>query len=1459
MMAFAKGTGGAADAKAAYYGQATMPQGVAERAAYYLRGVSRGDLLHTAAVPRPDMAPEVAAMLGLDPARAATLEEVASLIEGVRADGHALPGDQRSAAYKDRVHVTYYDFNTSAPKSVSIAFALAPTEAERAVILQAHEEANAAAMAHLETRIGRVRRTVDGHTAHEAGALGWVSFLHVSARPTVHIPHTDPAGRPETYLATVPEGADVPGDPDLHTHNLVPNAVLLPDGTVGCMDTAALHNFVHEAGAVYQFTLATRLRAQGVAYGLDPATELGHIPDVPRSFVDAMSKRSRKGEAVAREFAAGQGLDWDALSPDGKINLMRHGVHGKGYKRPKSGEAWSEAAWRAQARDHGYEHRSVIAPGRRGTAPLPAGERHRVAYEAALPMLEHRWDKRAVLDASAARVAAGRGLIASGAEGVEDMDAVVRLMREHGVRHEGQRTELVVVELAPSAERELADRRGAVKLTTRAHLDQETEALALIAEAAGDRTGALHPEQVDAAVARVAERDGLDFENETGREQRRIMDAIAEGGRFVAVIGSAGVGKTTLLRPVVDAWQADGREVFGVALAWRQAHPLAEARIPPGNLMAVDKLLHMARDGRIELGPHSVVVVDELGQVGTRQQLALARLRAERGFTLVAAGDDRQGNPVAHGNPYALIRRAIGADAVPELATTVRQRRERDRETTLLFRAGRGAEGVARLREDGHAMLVPGGRDHAVQAVADLWAERTTALAGTRGATVTVSAPTNADARDIAAAIREHRRVRGEVGADAVALADAQDQNGATFPLRLAPGDRVRVFDLLRVPIEGKPGAPIFATNGSVLRVEAFAADDSGFTATNAGGHRGTVRWDALRDRETGRIRLTYGDALSIDAVQGATSTEHINALPSGSAGVHSRKAYVPQSRARETTWLVVSDGMERSAIAERRPIGDPRPVSADDVWAHVAANFSRDVRKELALELLDRAHRFRVGTARDFAPSMRETEAREKAGQPHGTHAEHRAARRDATAANDVADTLKTAAAARTEAVKRLTWARGEAERQARRERRSARPASQRPKRETAAHREAKPARPVRKPVSASQAEAEFREALHSAGLRPKRGVHLDGKLHYSEVDGGGKKKRGTYVVHMDGWPAGTIINHKTGARVDWRASADGREMTPGQQAAERARQEAARLAQAEAQARRAREREAEQAAAGRKAETQWRRAAPADAAHPYLTKKRVEAHGTRRDARGNLLVPMRDADGRLWGVQTIAPDGAKLFARGGRISGTFAMLGEHEPGKPLLVAEGFATAATLRELTGLPVAVAFNAQNLRPVAEALRTRDPAAPIIVAADNDHHLPRRPIPLPNAGLEKGNAAAEAVGGAMVAPAFTDGEPGTDWNDFARLHGPDAAREAIGAALKQHGIAMSDSTNATARENESEPRRPAPSRDVTTGPTAAPPRRRVERPVADAGDTAREASRMAQERARAASQDRGHSR
>ena len=265
MLTFRKGTGGAptaAQAMAEHLREQTIPEEMVAMADYYLRGVKRAEVAGTAAIPRADMPPAIAAALGLDPARTATHEEVVNLLQGSRADGAAIAGKQQQRPGAGRDRITYVDFTFSAPKSVSVAMALAPTDAERHMIVGAHRDAWMAAMAHLEGIVAHARKGKGGSKGRMPGQLGWISFDHYTARPTVEIPFTEADGTRTTLIQTV-GNTKVAGDMQLHTHVTTPNVVVCEDGGVGGMDMLALHDRVHEVGAYYQAHLATNLRAFG--------------------------------------------------------------------------------------------------------------------------------------------------------------------------------------------------------------------------------------------------------------------------------------------------------------------------------------------------------------------------------------------------------------------------------------------------------------------------------------------------------------------------------------------------------------------------------------------------------------------------------------------------------------------------------------------------------------------------------------------------------------------------------------------------------------------------------------------------------------------------------------------------------------------------------------------------------------------------------------------------------------------------------------------------------------------------------------------------------------------------------------------------------------------------------------------------------------------------------------------
>lgn len=103
----------------------------------------------------------------------------------------------------------------------------------------------------------------------------------------------------------------------------------------------------------------------------------------------------------------------------------------------------------------------------------------------------------------------------------------------------------------------------------------------------------------------------------------------------------------------------------------------------------------------------------------------------------------------------------------------------------------------------------------------------------------------------------------------------------------------------------------------------------------------------------------------------------------------------------------------------------------------------------------------------------------------------------------------------------------------------------------------------------------------------------------------------------------------------------------------------------------------------------------------------------------RGTFLVPLRDLDGVIYNAQMIYPTGKKSFFREAPKQGLFHLIGHPEPGRPLAIAEGYATGATISKVSGWPCAIAFDVYNMRPVAQKLVTRYPDSPLVICGDDD--------------------------------------------------------------------------------------------------------------------------------------------
>jgi antirestriction protein ArdC/phage/plasmid primase-like uncharacterized protein len=358
--------------------------------------------------------------------------------------------------------------------------------------------------------------------------------------------------------------------------------------------------------------------------------------------------------------------------------------------------------------------------------------------------------------------------------------------------------------------------------------------------------------------------------------------------------------------------------------------------------------------------------------------------------------------------------------------------------------------------------------------------------------------------------------------------------------------------------------------------------------------------------------------------------------------------------------------------------------------------------------------------------------------------------------------------------------------------------------------------------PTPALDPVGELAQRLTAAGFRLNGPPVMDGKIQRVPVEGGkAGAKDGAYCAYLDGQPAGWFQNHRTGEKGTWMAT--GHTLSPEQMAALKAENERLQAEREEEQER------GYQNAANRvvlklcdSANVQ-----PDPERHPYLKAKGIKGFDIFQDRDGNLMVPGFDlakcylpgmasptAEGpprrpedltiqyRVQTLQTISPDGTKLLEPGSKKMGAMHLIGTDqfrkiafdqwqlrreplvenaEPQPEILMAEGYATGASLHMATGLPVAVAFDAGNFKAAAIQLREKFPKAKITICPDNDHNAKQ------NVGLKHAQAAALAVQGQVVMPDFTDEEKKrglTDFNDLHQARGLEAVAALVNRPLEQ---------------------------------------------------------------------------
>lgn len=294
-----------------------------------------------------------------------------------------------------------------------------------------------------------------------------------------------------------------------------------------------------------------------------------------------------------------------------------------------------------------------------------------------------------------------------------------------------------------------------------------------------------------------------------------------------------------------------------------------------------------------------------------------------------------------------------------------------------------------------------------------------------------------------------------------------------------------------------------------------------------------------------------------------------------------------------------------------------------------------------------------------------------------------------------------------------------------------------------------------------------EFSRRLSSAGLVVDQ-IKIDGLLHRCQTEGKTNRRDGAYKAFSDPPPTLWWKNWCTDEEGTWCVKTKD-EMTVAEREALKQRIRQAREEYEQKQAER-------YARAVKQAQAIWNNALPVKT-HPYLEAKEVPGKALKVTRNERLIVPVMSEDGTIQSLQFIAGDGTKLFLKGGKTKEGFFPIPaeeEHKEG-PLLIAEGYATGASLHLATGYAVWVAFNAGNLLSVSKIARKQYPERKIILCADNDVNTEGNP------GLTKALEAALAVDAKLTLCPAHEGRS-TDFNDLYRWRGDMAVRVTVDTAV-----------------------------------------------------------------------------
>ena len=769
--------------------------------------------------------------LGLDPEEPVQRSDLRAVMQGFS----PLSGEPLRPAGSNGTRVAGVELMFAPPKSVSALWAVSGPY-RRAQIEAAHHRAVASALARIEREVALVRRKSGGVVRFErAKSLLAAEFVHTTSR-----------------LAQDQEAGGIP-DPQVHSH-LVLFAAERLDGRLAAIESRQLYRFAREGGGWYRADFAAELSQLGLP--IERRTGRGgryfEIRGVPEGLASGWSTRSEDVDRAARLFRQRYGREPRAEEL-GSLTIATRG------SKSAADQIDVNETWRA------------------------VGEEHGLSAERA----EELFDERTI----------------SNQEGVDlRAELLSEVTREHSMIGErelrAKAYELSAGACRPAAADRLIDELARcgelVRLedgmwTTRRVRELEQATVKIAERRAKENTASLSERSLKQARREI----GREIHGSLSEEQREALETITGPGAISQLVGRAGTGKGVVVSAAARAWQLEGYEVIGTAVAGATAQRLRDDAELDRSFTA-DGLINGAEKGFIDLSPKTVVIMDEAGMADTERLARLAELTDHSHSKLVLAGDAAQLSPIGAGGLFAQLE-----SSVPTAELTEVYRAHHDWERRAWEQVRNGEPGPALAQYEAHERLhIHDTRAQAAEAMVADWDKTRRSLPG--GQAVMITDASNKERDQINAMAQERREAAGELGSHRVELPGK--------PYGLAAGDEVIFSAQLQVPGDRR------VENGIAGTVVDADRDRDRVTVETHEREPRKVRVD------TGQFSdINLGYAVHVYKAQGITA--ETSGILTGGWQTDREHAYVALSRAREQTQIYVSredlgeQGMDVGAI----------------------------------------------------------------------------------------------------------------------------------------------------------------------------------------------------------------------------------------------------------------------------------------------------------------------------------------------------------------------------------------------------------------------------------------------------------------------------------------------------------------------------------------------------------------